>query len=704
MMGSPWLAFLWFIPFVLAAWLAGGRLLRLLRVTDAHTPARTLFELAAGLMLLAYLVATVGLLGQLKAGVVLVIVAALAAFGLGHVREAAAGLEPSIRRAWRALQTGGGSAARLALAALGLLWVALMLNASGVVGNAGVWVGLLALVALLGLMIWRPAMGVAWVLVAWFAVTMIGALAPPADSDWDGLAEHLAQAKVYAHDGRYEPLWYDHHSHFPALTEMLFTVGMLYQGPALAKLFHWLYGLIGLGACFALGERTGRGAGKWAALVYATTPIVSWLMQVAYVDLTTAAYGLLAALAFVSWLRRPTLGNLTLSALMAAGGMASKMQGIALFGVLLAGVMLVTLLRRGGLGCAVKRAAAYGLIAGAVACPWYVKTWLLTGNPVYPFAYGLFGGKYWGPNEAQGYDYHQKEFGVDHLPPPEQYYQLPRLRRMFVGPRSPKNLLLAPWNITFNPVAFTVQWRRGNEALLPILLTGWIGPAYLFGLLGALLLRRRGPLPQPAAAVLWLFLPLWVWWLMSMQLERYLMTSLVLLAPVVGWVLWRVERTLARVVMGLWAAVALGGVAVVASPAAAVVCGMIPTEDYLRLMSPVYEPSSTLNRVVPEDGKVILYGEPRGFYIDRPYLWGDPGHHRMIPYDQLTTPEALVKFLQGMGVTHVLINQAQAGRFEPTTGPPVGLLAQALERGLVELVPQENQQHRQYVILSLRPR
>lgn len=443
MMGSPWPAFLWFIPFVAAAWLAGGRLLRLLRLTDSHTPARPLFELATGLMLFAYLVAIVGLLGLLKAWVVLILVAALVAFGLGHLQAAVAGLERTVRRGRAALQAGY-IAPRIAGGAVGVLVLALLLNASGVVGNAAVWLAVPALLALLGLMVWRPATGIGWLLATWGVVTMIGALAPPTDSDWDGLAEHLAQAKVYAHDGRYAPLWYDHHSHFPALTEMLFTVGMLYQGAALAKLFHWLFGLIGLGACFALGERSGRGAGKWGALVYATTPIVGWLMQVAYVDLTTAACGLLAALAFLAWLQRESRANLGLGAIMAAGAMASKMQGISLFGVLLAGVLLVTLLRRGGLVRAVKRAAAYGLVAGAVACPWYLKTWLLTGNPVYPFAYRIFGGKYWGPHEAQGYDYHQKEFGVDHLPPPEEYYKLPPLQRMFTGPRSPRNLILAP--------------------------------------------------------------------------------------------------------------------------------------------------------------------------------------------------------------------------------------------------------------------
>ncbi|MCE5216114.1 hypothetical protein LLH03_03685, partial [bacterium] len=127
--------------------------------------------------------------------------------------------------------------------------------------------------------------------------------------------------------------------------------------------------------------------------------------------------------------------------------------------------------------------------------------------------------------------------------------------------------------------------------------------------------------------------------------------------------------------------------------------GMVDREQYLSSLCEVYEPSVQLNHLVPAGGKVILYGEPRGFYLDCAYMWGDPGHHRLIPYECLTTPQALVTHLRGMGFTHALLNQMQAGSLSPGTPPPVGLLAKAAQEGLIRVIARRHQ----YVILDLAP-
>src|SRR5262249_34056144 len=47
-------------------------------------------------------------------------------------------------------------------------------------------------------------------------------------------------------------------------------------------------------------------------------------------------------------------------------------------------------------GPARRRAIAAGafLAMTAVALPWYLRNWIVAGNPLYPFAAGIFGGKY----------------------------------------------------------------------------------------------------------------------------------------------------------------------------------------------------------------------------------------------------------------------------------------------------------------------
>ncbi len=57
----------------------------------------------------------------------------------------------------------------------------------------------------------------------------------------------------------------------------------------------------------------------------------------------------------------------------------------------------------------------------------------------------------------------------------------------------------------------------------------------------------------------------------------------------------------------------------------------------------------------PTDG-VILYEETRGFYLDRPYLWGNGQHSAYIPYERLRTGASLTRWLREHGIRYALID------------------------------------------------
>jgi len=705
----------------LVTWAAaclGGQVLRLLRLADEDTPGRLLYATACGYLVMAYGLAAVGLAGRLSPASAGAVVASAALVGLPQSKHTFGRIVALCRRMVATLTEPGDRLVLLtALVVVGFIaCVALFVVG---MGSGGVIAAGLLLLALAGLAVWRPRAGIAWLLLTWALVTLLAALSPPAGNDYDGLAEHLAQAKIYARTGHYSVLWYDHHSHFPATTQMLFTLGLLFQGPALAKLLHWSFGLIGLGTAYTLGQHyIGRGVGKWAALAYAGTPVIGWLMQVAYVDLSTTAFGMLTACAFMHWRQHRRLGAAALTGLMAGGAMATKMQGIPLFGVVLAGMLVSSLAARRGRRVALSAALVYALAGAVVASPWYIKSWVVTGNPVYPFAYEVFGGRNWSARQARDYEHEQKRFGPGELPSSRDYWALPAGRRRFIGPRTPARLLLAPWNISTNPLPFTVLWRQGPKMAPLAMMQFWIGPGYLLALLALVAMRLWARVQAPEGslaeglrggeqtvnALLWLFLPLWLWWLVSMQLSRYLAPSVVLLAPVVGYTLHRAERSLLRAVPALWLAACLAMASYLACPAVATATGVIPREQYLSLLCQVYDASMAVNRAAPPDGKVILFGEPRGYYIDRDYLWGDPGHHRLIPYDTLTTPRALVTHFREMGITHVLLNAGQIGGWDDETPGPLGLLHRAVAQGQATMVHDQKSARDGYAIVDIRAR
>ncbi len=520
-----------------------------------------------------------------------------------------------------------------------------------------------------------------WAIILVILIQLVAALAPPTPADFDGLAQHLAHAKQYARDGEITPLWYDHHAHFPATVQMMYTVSHVFGVPEASKLFHWGFGILAIGAVVMTGRRLlAPAAGSYGALILATTPGFAWLMGVGYVDLATAAYSVLALHFFIRWVQDSSDDNwlLWLSALMVGGGAATKMQGLALLGLLAVAVVIVS---RRRFGRAIVHGAAYVGIALIVCGPWYLKTYLWTGNPVYPFAYGVFGGKMWSEDRAEQYRYDQLNYGKGDLPPREEFAELSPLERSFAGPREPLNLLLAPVNLTMQPPEFTVP--AGD---LWVWLSDSVSPLWL-ALLPLLAFYRR---PIPVSIILWLLLPLWLWWLMGMQLTRYLLPTLALVAPAVGWAAVEAERhsemleTIVRIALKVWTVIALGMMLIYVAPKGEAALGLIDQDTYLAGHN-LYRAAMFMNANTPPDAKIALYGEPRGYYLDRDYIWAEPGHSALIAYEDVDTAEGLVSEFNRLGITHVMINQDYFPDIETSPDPLVTLIRDGLEEGL--LVP-----------------
>ncbi len=546
--------------------------------------------------------------------------------------------------------------------------------------------------------------------------TLITALEPPAGRDFDGLAEHLAQASYYARHHQVVPLWHDHHSQFPSNMQMLYSIALLSGSATAAKLFHWFHGLIALGAVFLMGRRFfGSRACTAGTLVLLTCPMFVWLSGVAYVDLALLAYDLLAVLAFLRWHQTGRPADLVLAALLAGCGATVKMQGLALFGIL----MVAALLMRPG--CGVDARSADGgpaggrrsrrnwlaslkwtviatLVGVAIAAPWYIRTAVNTGNPFYPFAYSLFGGKHWSADRALAYQRHQLDFGLGELPPQAELDAMPRWRRLLTGPREPWKWLVAPFGLTFMPWEYEV-----NLGPLQNLLLTSIGPLWL-ALLPLLLLLR--PRPPAVGVTAWLFLPLWLWWFVSMQLGRYLLPMLAILAPAAGFVFARHTRGGRTGAYFLIAAVALqsvaalGVVALLALPALPVVFGLESRQEYLLRNLDVYEPSLYISENTPPDARIATYGEVRTSYFNRDAVWAEYGHSDLIPHETMTAPRQLIARYRELGITHVLLNAAYLPGLMDSPDKTIGLLRAAVRDGLLRPTTTFTL-HRQFMLFTV---
>ena len=524
-----------------------------------------------------------------------------------------------------------------------------------------------------------PQRALYWILLLWALTVLLPALLPPGGTDWDGLAEHLAMAKVWLQQGALVPLWYDHHSQFPATVQMLYVLGLDFGGPVAAKLLNTFLGLLALATVGLLARaHYSRASAPLAMLVLATTPLVGWLSAVAYVDLGAVLYLTLGLLLLLDYLRAPRRGVALWSGVCLGLGMAVKLQGLLYCGALALAVAVVAYRRtRSVPRPQARHLLALAGVALAVASPWYVKSWILTGNPVYPFAYGIFGGRQWSAEQARTYTYEQKAWGWGGLPAEEEFWRLSPWQRAFAGPRRPDHLLLAPLGLTFLP------WEYADKGLgdfAALMLTA-VGPLYL-AFLPLLLL---GPRPRAWALTAWAWVPLWLWWLATSQYSRYLLPGLAWLAPAAGYAAAQALarggwlRHAARSVLGLSTVLALSFNLLHALPGLPLLLGQQTQAQYLAAsLGPLSSVLSALDQQMGSSDVLISYGEPRLFYLNHAYLWGDPNYHRLLDYATMRSGDDLVAAYARQGISYLLVNK----QFFPAERPRNLLIARLLKEGV----------------------
>ena len=527
-------------------------------------------------------------------------------------------------------------------------------------------------------------------LLAVWALVFVLSLAPPNGADYDSLVYHLAVPAQYSHAGRIEQLPFDHHSYFPFTMEMLYGVALQLRGPVFAKLFHGLMLPLGAATLVAFGQRAqSRVGGLLAACLFTSLPMTLTEASTSYIDLAFAAFAAAAVLCFVGAPTNNRAHNLLWSGAFCGFCLGTKYFGWLIFGFLGIWLLVETLKTKpqnGGRGVLL-----FGLSALAIGGGWYARNWIWVGNPVYPFAYGVFGGRGWTAEMANLYNQSQAIYGFG---------------------RAPLDLIALPFRLAMTPLnvgGFEGLGVRGQPLwpLIPgpvgnadpnsvtglfdvpgLFLVTFPGPAiFAFGL-PALLCRNK---PRPVLLVASLFVFLWIFWALTSQQVRYLFPALALLSVVAGWGMahWAPRLTLARWIGGVglaaWLLFAPMFTARNASGSFRVIRGAQTPTDYLTRTFPDYSAMQWINANTPATARVAVYGEPRDFYLNRSYFWADDGHNQIINYPKISTGAQLAAALKAQGATHVLANFA-AARNGGVFGPPQPRFDEMVSSGAATLI------------------
>jgi 4-amino-4-deoxy-L-arabinose transferase-like glycosyltransferase len=341
----------------------GGLALRPLRVPWHDEWEHALFALAVGLVLYTYAVMALGWAGLFVPWAFIALLAVGVGLTILHIVT-------SVRR-WQSRsvdRSGGPHRSRLRLASI-------------VVLSGGLCVG-----CYLGL---------------------LGALGP--EAQFDARWNHLAVPVHYLAHGGFFPIVQVTRMAVTGLSpyqEMLYVplVGM--GGPIAGKLLHWMDAILAALALiyFAVTHFRSAQLGLIASLIFVTTPLVAWSMSTGGTDLPAAFFTLLAMHGFLRWRQTQEGRYLVLSAVVTGYLIGVKpFAGITLL-LLVLGIVVASLSRplsRRALAAAApaiaRRAAVVGLIATACCVPWFIRSYQLTGDPVFPTLSGIFPSPYWGP-------------------------------------------------------------------------------------------------------------------------------------------------------------------------------------------------------------------------------------------------------------------------------------------------------------------
>ena len=454
---------------------------------------------------------------------------------------------------------------------------------------------------------WKTALAVALAFIAFHA--LVNDLAPPVG--WDALAYHLAIPRLYLEGDAVREIPWLLHSHWPHLLEMIYAAPLALGQEPLAALLHGLLCAALVLTVFRVGRDEGGEAAGWtAAALLAAQPLFLELVAEPHCDGALALFHLLACLALWRWSKEGGRGLLAAAGLCSGLAIATKLQGLALAGALFVWLLLDSRRRAG--------AALFALCSALPAAPWLLKTWLATGNPVWPLYSSVFGGRWEPALIAQGLD---------------------------------RNNL---WRF---PRDAALLWRYGPQFLLL--------PA---AGLSALAIGRSRSFPP---RLLFLFLataPLAALTVRYHEAWRYLTPLLPIGALACGW--WCAQacrepgfrRVAACLVVacGLRPAAGLSQgnelFAVLALHSRAMP-GLPARQVYRARQLPFvffYEKAAAL---VPRGGKVLLFREIRGYHLRAAYQWGDPVIQTQIIYDRLPSPDALRSELDRQGLTFVLVNE-----------------------------------------------
>lgn len=223
-------------------------------------------------------------------------------------------------------------------------------------------------------------------LVLQVIVNLVGALGP--ELSFDALWYHLTFPKLYLanHAIYHIPGGLLYYSDMPKLGEMLYTGALSFGSEIYAKLIHYFFGILTSVALYIFSRKYfNHKISLLIVVIFYSNLVVDWESITAYIDLIRTFFELLSLWALINWYQLEKRRWLVVSAFMIGFAIATKVLAVESFFILFTFFIIISVLKRKGIKELIFGSFIFIVCTFIVPFPWFIFSFIHTGNPVFPF-------------------------------------------------------------------------------------------------------------------------------------------------------------------------------------------------------------------------------------------------------------------------------------------------------------------------------
>ncbi|MEK7572935.1 MAG: glycosyltransferase family 39 protein [Patescibacteria group bacterium] len=222
-------------------------------------------------------------------------------------------------------------------------------------------------------------------------VNFIGTLGP--ELGFDALWYHLILPKLYLLSNAivHIPGNLLYYSDMPKLTEMLYTVGLIFGNETIPKLISFFFGILTCMAIYRISRNYLSSFFSFlAVIIFYSNLVVGWQSITAYVDLPRTFFEAMALWGFLNFTEKKEKKWLVESAVIL--GLAISVKLISLGSVAIFVFLIAYFLYKSkeSIREIVSNIILFALVSITIPLPWFIFSIIHTGNPIYPILTDIY--------------------------------------------------------------------------------------------------------------------------------------------------------------------------------------------------------------------------------------------------------------------------------------------------------------------------